>query len=594
MDIYEVGVKLSLGNGVSATLGPMMRDLMGFETKVTNIGSLFEKWTSALKASGEILAGVTILGSLDRAVERGEKLLHVQEQMNQAGMKQAEIAESTQEAWSVAMKYGLSVTEVMNDIKETRMVYGSTQHALEFIEPLEQMRVVLNSVLRHGEGDKAKEAVYEAARAGELKGLQTPEQFNEYFNMMTKAASASGGKVTPHDFMVATQYGRIAVKSWNEEFYGSYLPSLIQEQGASQAGTSLMSLYGANVQGRVTKRSLTAMDEIGLITDKSKIIYDAHGDPKGFRAGALDDTEGFQSNPFKWAQTTLREHLENKFGNYEAGDQRVLAFLSEMYGNRTAAQQIAILTLEGNRLGKDAGLINQAQDKEGWQRLIKQDPTAVMNAFSAAWNNLLTSLGGPMVEGKIEIIKTLTSAMNGITSWATEHQDAIRGIGTFIGVLAEGLTALGIFALGELAIALVGAIGVSGWIVLGISALAGVISYFDKNLWNDAVDWISKLFKAISNGVKGIGSWFWKAITFSDYKETPYGTWNMNDHVKSSAIPPPQGNASKGSVGDVYLDGDKVGEHLSKSIARQGSVPSSGGYVDGRSIFTPPDFQFGD
>lgn len=41
---------------------------------------------------------------------------------------------------------------------------------------------------------------------------------------------------------------------------------------------------------------------------------------------------------------------------------RLVNGLGEMFGNRMSAQAIAILALQGNRLGKDASLIGQAHD----------------------------------------------------------------------------------------------------------------------------------------------------------------------------------------------------------------------------------------
>ncbi|MFH7234314.1 hypothetical protein, partial [Klebsiella pneumoniae] len=79
------------------------------------------------------------------------------------------------------------------------------------------------------------------------------------------------------DFMQTTKYGKLSSMGWDQEFYTKYLPTLMQTMGASTAGTSLQSLFGTLVTGTVTKRSLTQMDELGLIGDRSKIVNGADG-----------------------------------------------------------------------------------------------------------------------------------------------------------------------------------------------------------------------------------------------------------------------------------------------------------------------------
>ena len=157
-------------------------------------------------------------------------------------MTQEDIDKATASAWKLARSNGLDVSAVMDDIKELRLPFGSTEHALEFIDPLEKMRVVLNSV-QAGSGSSAADAVYKMARAGELKGLQNPEDYVSYFEGMTKAISASGGKVTPNDFAQTTKYGKLSSFGFSEDFYTRSLPTMIQTMGPTTAGQSLQSLF---------------------------------------------------------------------------------------------------------------------------------------------------------------------------------------------------------------------------------------------------------------------------------------------------------------------------------------------------------------
>ena len=231
-----------------------------------------EKGLAALKpvavAAASAIAGLATLRGLNAVADAGEKLVHVKQQLIAADVKGLELAEATTKAWDVSGNLGLNVVHVLADIKEARMVFGSTEHAINFIEPLEKMRVVLKSVTE-GSGEKLKDAVYQMARAGELKGLQTPEQFISYFDQMTKAITASGGKVNPQAFFQATQYGRLASSGFNEEFYTRYFPSIIQEMRPSSAGTALMSLFSQGAMGHLSKRGTEAWQEAGLLPTRA-------------------------------------------------------------------------------------------------------------------------------------------------------------------------------------------------------------------------------------------------------------------------------------------------------------------------------------
>jgi hypothetical protein len=81
---------------------------------------------------------------------------------------------------------------------------------------------------------------------------------------------------------------------------------MIQEMGPSQSGTALMSLFGTVVQGKVTKRSLGQMMDLGMIEDQSKIIYDGKGDPVGFNPGAVKGTDLMTKDPYRWAQEVFK------------------------------------------------------------------------------------------------------------------------------------------------------------------------------------------------------------------------------------------------------------------------------------------------
>lgn len=602
MDVWKIGVAISLTNGMSPVLAIIAADLLGIKGKVGEVEKAFSGWNTAIAGAGAVLAGGAMMAGLVKMVEHGRELVHVQEQLATAGVDQMQVAEATAKAWEMSAKYGLNVSQVLGDIKEARMVYGSTEHAIDFIEPLEKMRVVLNSV-SEGTGSRARDAVYEASRAGELKGLQNPEDFIRYFDGMTKAISASGGKVDPKAFLQTTQYGRLASKGWDEEFYTKYLPSMMQEMGPSQTGTALMSLFGTTVQGKVTKRSLGQMLDIGLVGDESKIIYDGKGDPVGFNPGALKGTDLMTKDPFKWSQEILKPLVEKKLGrDVKPGDEGAIQMLGGMFGNRTSAQAIATLLLESQRINKDANLIGQAKGMDAAGGLLKTDPTAAMNNFKNSWDNLLTALGAPLVQTAINAMNGIADIMKSITGFAVAHPEAIKLIGEAIAGVSLALVALGGAAIISAAVAIVGPVAAA---VTALGVIIGTIAAFNwqaivgvfDGIYNAIAGFIEKINGLATSIPNAVHDWYNpKPPTGPDgkpqYKEMPHIFNPLVPKADPASYVPPAANQNSVIHTSIQLDGRTLAKAVSQHMANNGAWSNSSSSFDGRAMPAPTDVSY--
>lgn len=605
MDVWKIGVAISLSNGMSPVLAVIAKDLLGIKGQVGEVEKDFSTWKPAIAGAAAVLAGGAILTGMAKLVEHGRELVHVQEQMKAAGVNQVDVAKATGDSWKVAADYGLKVSNVLADIKEARMVFGSTEHAMEFIDPLERMRVVLNASME-GSGNKAADAVYEMARAGELKGLQGPEQFMSYFDMMTKAITASGGKVEPKSFLQATQYGRLASKGWNEEFYTKFLPSMIQEMGPSQSGTALMSLFGTLVQGKVSKRSLGQMIDLGLIGDMSKIIYDGKGDPVGFEPGAVKGTDLMTKNPYEWTQQILKPLVDTKLGHeVKPGDESAIQMLGGMFGNRTSAQAIATLLLENQRISKDAGLVGQAKGLDAADGLLKNDPNTAMNNFKNSWDNLLTALGSPLVPAAVNAMNSISDVMKAITSFATANPVAVKLIADALVGIGAALVAIGTVAIVGAAIAVIGPV------TAAVTAIGAVIAAIAIMNWHAVVDVFNGIYNAIKDFIAklaAIPSMIGNALGLgTNTNVTPGarvpgaengqqwqapGPGGRGSFQKSSWVPPANNNRPMTVHTALNIDGRKIAQAVSTHIARNGSWSGSSSTFDGQAMPAPTDVSY--
>jgi hypothetical protein len=484
---------------------------------------------------------------LKEVLKDAGELEHVQQQMVQAGFKQTEIAKANAAAWAEAQKYGISVSKVMGDIKELTLPLGSIEHAIDFIGPLEKMRVVLNAV-SEGRGTSSADAVYKMARAGELKGLQTPEEFSSYFDNMTKVISASGGKVTPNDFMQFAKYGKLSTMGFSEDFFTKYAPTLMQTMGASTAGTAAQSLFGTLVQGTVSKRALGRMDALGLIEDPSKVIYDNKGDPKGFNPGAIAGTEMLVKNPFEWAQKVLLPLLEKKYGDISNTEnkQKAIEDLGGLFGNRNSAAAIAELALRGKTFNKDAGLIDQARGIGGADAMLQEDPKAVAEKLHGAWTNLMTALGGPGVKVAVEGMNSLATGITSLTKWANENPGTTK-------IILEAFVGLGAaFAALTVAGAVAGAVLLApgGAIAVAVASLIGIMGSLAAFNWDALKEIGTKIRDALMAPVDAIMAMWEKLKSLNPFSKTSFegGEGGIGGMIQKASYGGANDNFSVGRV----------------------------------------------
>jgi hypothetical protein len=157
-------------------------------------------------------------------------------------------------------------TDVLAMIMKMAPVMGDKHEALHLAEPMTRMFSIMSSSLPETTAKQFHQQIIDFVRSAELSAnVLDPKHFVSYLDNVTRAIIAFQGTVTPHDFFMATRQGRASALNWSDRFLGTVVPTLIQEIGAPQAGTALMTMYQAMIGGRMTLRALNWWDELGLI-----------------------------------------------------------------------------------------------------------------------------------------------------------------------------------------------------------------------------------------------------------------------------------------------------------------------------------------
>lgn len=591
-EAYSVAVKLRLVNSVTPGLLSISQQF----TKTYRDASALQRQLDSIKltiSAGRSIAGtgLTGLGLITKAVKPAAEYAHQLAQMRAAGMSNLEVAQATAKAWSAGREVMTSsATENLAAIRELRMVFGDTRHAMENVTTIQKIQGILASSGRGGEDE-----AYTLAKALEMKGaVRTPAEFAKQADLMSKAIIAGGGKLGAADFQSTFKYGRAATQGWSDQFAYSILPTLIQEMkssggsggGAGGPGNALMSAYSAVVDGTIPQKSLKVWQQLGLL-DPQKIVWNKVGTAKVVAPGGVKGSDLFQENPYAWAQTVLLPALKSKGYTSEKAMSEVMQYL---FTNRTAGFVMRQMTMQGWKFERDQKLINQASGIKGYDQLVKTDPVLASMALQKKWNDIMVQLGYSIMPELLKVTEKLLPYLSSLADWMEHNRGAVKGLVTgFIalsGALAiSGTVWMAVGALKALKITMAaigvvsGAAGAGGATagVGGAAAGAGgaaVGAVVKKTLPVAAVIAAYMMLKKIASLPGGVpmgpgGAWI-------DPKHPEYR--NPWDNPKKDGSPYVRPSPKNGEQTKVVLnmDGRKVGEGVMTHLNRSLSAPQAG------------------
>ena len=439
-DAYKIAISISLVNNVTSGLLGMSSQFTKVHGDAQKLQAQLDKIKLTMIKGGAMLGvGAFGLGMIGKTIEPAKEYTHQLALMNTAGMKHLEIVRATNAAWAASKSVPTSsASENLSTVRELRMVFGDTSHAIENMPVVQQLQAILRDVRGGGHG---KDEAYEVAKALELKGaVKTPEEFKTQADLMAKAIVASGGKVGATDFLGTFKYGRSATAGWSDAFSYTILPTLIQEMkaaggsgGAGGPGNALMSAYAAVVGGTIPQKSLKIWQQLGLL-DPSKIVWDKVGAAKGVAPGGIRGSSEFQANPYQWTQDFLIPALKKAGYQTEAQQKQAMQYL---FPNRTAGFVMSQMALQPWKFERDQKLIAGAQGLGAYNQLLKTDPEMAQMAMHKQWESLLAIIGYQIMPVLIKGMLKAIEVMRDLAAFMQKHATAAKIlVGAFTGLSA--------------------------------------------------------------------------------------------------------------------------------------------------------------
>lgn len=549
---YQVGIDLTMTDGVSGVLAAVSRSMFGLEGGVMRLTQGFANLRLGIVGAVAALTGIGLLKGLSHITEHSKELLDQQDKLIRSGVSLNDVLRMTGEYYSRIRKEIPTATgaEYLKQVNELRSVVGQ-EHA-EKIAPWSHK---LEAIISNATGKKAEGSGFQMWRALEMTGrtISDPEGSQKLADAFAQNIIGSGGKLTALMYQTMAKRAGVAWANAKPEFLAGPMSVVAAELGGDTAGTALMTAYmfmtGA---GTLTKQQYDVMSRAGLINPK-KVTVDKGGrinvQPGGIIGSSEFSGKG-QFDLFGWSNKYLEPRLaalamaggDKKKARHEiedvimgAGAERLGQsrmskeqraaydnFMAKVGRNRNTMRMLTMFTDPDflRQIEKDMTQWGQASSIEkSYQRYITQNPKGVEQAYNAQHEAMMQSIGTPMMQMAIPIMQQMTAFFGAIGEFANSHPTAIKAIGVTIAALGAALTVLGTFAVGGAIVAALGLLGPVAGAIAGISAAVvglgvAVIAAWPKikSMFSSLGSWLYEKGASAWGWTKNIGAKAWEAI----------------------------------------------------------------------------------
>jgi len=564
-----------------------------------------------LTGIGASMLGEPLLRGGESAFERGMEVGHLRTQiLADKRVSEAQADQLIAKAYdATASAPGTRVASNIHAAIDLKNVTGSLEEAEALLPRFARLTALLQVMdkKKGGSGDGA----FAAAKAMEVMGGMiderqvdgrtvreiNPELMQQRLDMMARVAVATNSRIGPQDYLGFAKQARVAGMNLSDSFIYERLPAIMLGMGGPRAGTALMGMAQVFEGGKLTAKSMEALQGIGLASEAGITMEGQRRNRRGEMVGghaavhseAIYDLALMRTDPDKWV-AAAQVRMEGK-GIHGSADQ--ITALMRASQRSTIAGILADMLKDQPAIQKEAENIrNTRPDVASY--FAQNDPAAKLQQMQAAFDKLTTTLGSSAMDDAVKLMNAVTAGLNSLSAWAEAHPTMARVLtdtGIAMGALATGLgtlsTAIFVFgpALRLLGIGgaagaaaggggLAGAAGVAAGAAAGVAAGVGGAAIGGALMLGNSVDPIAaqQQLERINRLLRPQAPS--NLPTFDGYG--PDG-----QPVPRSLVPPPVSGAPSGGKvelhGDINMDGRKVGELVAYHIGRTANAaPRSG------------------
>lgn len=533
---YKVAVKLSLVSNVAAgvaSITSQFHRLNQAQGTTQNSLKLIERQMLQIKRLGLVGGAFAVAGGAGLSLFKGPIQAAMEYEraytrfktlnLGQAVNKQADsFARGTQ-------AFGVSSAQLMDTYREVYGFFGDATMAQDATKTIAELNVA-NSNLFGGKIGKIDAGSAKAImRFADMRGATNSiADFRKTIDLAQRMVTGSGGAMTFNDLEQLAKIGGTAFKTQNAEGL-TLLSSLIQEQGGSRVGNSLMSVYQNIVEGRASNKALMAAQDLGLIQLVEQKIGSVGGKTQTRQVPVFINKEFermLQTNTVGAFQKFVLPAIQQKYGS-DVSDTVIAKVINSILSNRRASDLGVTVTTQLAQVLRDAKLVDRAM---GVNETIAANKNTASGKFAdliARWRDLMIEVGIIVLPKVIEATKGLIGVLKTVRDFAHEWPNLTRHLVFGFGMLSALVAAGGILALTATAIKGVGlalTLAQGGTLASGLGATA---------LGLKAVGAAAATFLAVYAGYQ-IGKSTGAAIDNRIAKGSNYGTSSLRDWLDQS------------------------------------------------------------
>ncbi|MBU9823199.1 hypothetical protein J1782_25235 [Rahnella sp. BCC 1045] len=563
MDIeaYKVAVKVSLTENVTAGLlaisrkfGDTNKQAQLFQERMAQIGKM------TLAGGALVGVGLMITKGLDATIKAANDLVKAQNDFKTLNLTVQENAQVNSTAQNVSHQIlGTTIAGNIRLIQDLHTALGDLHHSIE----LAPMFAKYESTIGMALGEHAKDGmVNAAARALEHRGgavVNNPAEFQKELEWMSQVQLASKGRVSPKDFLSASQSGKMAYTLLDPQYLYGAFSGLMSMNGGFQSGTALMTTFSSLIGGHMDKKAKGFLADLGMSEESvskdrmtmmknamkgmspedRKIYMQSLGGESLLSGGLKPEYVKMFSNPDQLA-AVMADKIRARFGK-NLTDTEVAEMIAKNF-NRNTGGFLGQHILNAQKLRKDAAIFRHSQDFGAAYDTYLNSPDGAGMALSSAWTNFKAVLG-------MQLIPMLTSATMGMAKFVdtlsklAEDHPLLTKFGMYAAAVTAGLTIIsgGVMLLGAtiMAARLVGSLGVvssfatllGGPVVWAIVAAAGASYLLYKN-WDKIKPEAKKMGDEFGGIMKDIIK---RAAQVGDYM-SHWGLWKSLDNFYNNLV----------------------------------------------------------
>lgn len=462
MDIeaYKVAVRLSLTENVTAGLIGLTRHFATAENSAASLRNQLSSIGKMTAVGGGLLAiGGVLTKGLDAALKSAKEVAKAQADFRTLNLTSAENAGVYSTAANLTHKtLGSTIAGNIKLIQDLHTAFGDLHHAIDTAPAFTKYETAVKMAL----GEKSADGmVNAAAKALEHRGgkvVNDPKEFEKELNMMSQVQFATKNRVSPRDFLLASQTGKMAYALMDPEYLYGKFAGLMSMSSGDRVGTAAMTYFSSIISGRMDKKAKGFLADLGLYEEGvSKARLDLM--KKAMNGMSPEDRKlylqsvggesilsgGLKSQYVKMAverpdqfADLLAERIRQVHGK-DLTDDQVLDVAKHF--NRNTGDYLGQLLKNKTKLEKDTNVFRHSMQFDSAYNNYLNSPDGASTALSTSWTNLKAVIGLQLLPTVNRLTLGLAKLFDKMSEFAEKHPTLTK-MATYAIAAAAGLTTL--------------------------------------------------------------------------------------------------------------------------------------------------------